>query len=81
MPLIGPFEMIVLIVAISCAAGVVKTALGSRQRDREQNEEIEELAARVENTLAHRLDKLEERLANVESLVLEQERLSKFNDL
>ncbi len=77
----GPFEMVVLIVAICCAAGIVKTAIGSRHRDREQNEEIERLAARVENSLSHRLDKLEERLANVESLVLEQERLSKFNDL
>lgn len=77
----NPFEMVIAIVAIACFAGIVKTAIYARQRNHEQDEELVDVADQLERKFARRLDKLEQRLANVETLVLEKERLSKFDDL
>jgi len=77
----NPFAMVVAIVFIACCAGVLKQAISSRQRAATRDEEIDRLAERMEQTFANRLDKLEERMANIESIVLERERLGKFDNL
>lgn len=76
-----PFEMVVAIVAIACAAGVLKTAINSRRKNRVQDAEIDDLTDRLEHAVERRFDKLEGRIANIESIVLEREKLSKFDDL
>lgn len=69
----GVFEMVAIVVGVSCAAGVANTALrakASNQRKGKHHEEFE-----------RRIDHIEDRMANIETIVLDLEKHKKFTDL
>ena len=75
------FEFVIAIVAIVMVAGVIRTALYARSKSPRKGERLEPTAKRLERTFGERLDKIEARLANIETLVLEEEKARKFDAL
>lgn len=77
----NPFEFVVAIVAIVMGAGVIRTALYARSKSARQAKRLDLTAKRLEETFDERLNKIEDRLANIETLVLEEEKARKFDAL
>ncbi len=77
----NPFEFVIAIVAIVMGAGVIRTALYARSKSAGQGERLDRTAKRLERTFEERLSKIEGRLANIETLVLEEEKARKFDAL
>ncbi len=75
------FVFVIAVVSIACTAGVIRTAVYARSKSAGQSERLDLTAKRLERTFEERLDKIEGRLANIETLVLEEEKARKFDAL
>lgn len=69
----GVFEMVAFIVMISVAGGVIKTALRAKALGERSGKRFDELAERFE--------RIEDRLANVETIAIDLEKQNKFSTL
>ena len=76
-----PWLFIVTVVGMCLGAGIIRSAMVSRGRGRMSVERQDLNAKRFEKTFEERLKKIEDRLANMETLVLEQEKERKFDAL
>ena len=70
---LGIFEMVTLIVVVSCVAGVAKTALKAKASNQRKNKHAEAFESRI--------GQIEDRMANMETIVLDLEKHKKFTDL
>lgn len=79
----NPFEFVIAIVAICVTAGIIRTAIHSshRHRPKRQVEDFDRLSERLEGEMHARLDKLESRLGNIETIVIDHEKAQKFEAL
>lgn len=67
------FEMVVAIVAITTIGGIIRSAMG-RKKSGPGREDIERV-----NHLSQRIQKLEHRLENIETIVIDLEKHHKFD--
>ena len=65
--------MVALIVVVSCIAGVAKTAVQAKALNQRKGKHYEAFEIRI--------DQIEDRMANIETIVLELEKHKKFTDL
>ena len=75
------FAFVIAVISIVMGAGVIRAALYARSKSAGQGERLDIAAKRLERTFGERLNKIEGRLANIETLVLEEEKARKFDAL
>ncbi len=75
------FVFVIAVISIVMVASVVRTALNARSKSARRGERLDLTAKRLERTFGERLNKIEDRLANIETLVLEEEKARKFDAL
>lgn len=75
------FVFVIAVISIVMVASVVRTALYARSKSGRQGARLDLTAKRLERTFGERLNKIEGRLANIETLVLEEEKARKFDAL
>jgi hypothetical protein len=68
----GPFEMVVAIIAIVCVTRMIRYAIQQRVALRERQ------LGGVSKDLEDRLQRMEQRMANLETIVLEREKKGEF---
>ena len=73
------FVFIIAIVSISCVAGVLKAAITARHGSSHNREELDRIQEDLERSADERFSRIEERLANMETIVLDLEKHSKFD--
>ena len=72
---------VIVIVAMSIVAGIINTAINAKAKYRHNSDDLDLMSKRLEKTLDERLTKIEGRLGNMETLVLDQEKARKFDAL
>ena len=75
------FAFVIAVISIVMGAGVIRAALYARSKSARQGERLDLTAKRLERTFGERLNKIEGRLANIETLVIEEEKARKFDAL
>ncbi len=71
---LGPvFTFVIIIVALGIFGGIVKERIKAKENNNVPDEFLEEFD--------RRLERLETRIANIETIVLEKEKYKKFSDL
>ena len=72
-------EVIFGILSMIILAGMVTTIVSIRSKPRGAERETAEAVQRIEAKLDGRFDKIEERMANIETIVLEEQKYKEFD--
>ena len=72
----SPFGMIIAIVGICTVAGLIKEMHKARLEHRSGSKEVVDAVGE----LAEKFEKIERRMANIESIVIEHEKVRNFED-
>jgi len=78
------FQFVIILVAIVVGGGVVSSFVSSIVASRKADQEAKKFeltSKRLEKSLDERMGKIEDRLANLETIVIEEEKTKKFDAL
>ena len=75
------FAFVIALVSIVMVGSVIRAALYARSKSARRGERPDLTAKRLERSFDERLSKIEGRLANIETLVVEEEKVRKFDAL
>ena len=78
------FQFVIIVVAIVVGGGVVRRLVSSTVASRKSDQEAKKFeltTKRLEKSLDERIGKIEDLLANLETIVIEEEKTRKFDAL